>query len=78
MISNRMERAIHIFNILIRINNKIALIKYSKLNMSKYEGIWKNNITKNQYVNIMGSVHRQLDRIVDDYDNFMMSEDDGF
>jgi len=58
--------------------NSSAPYKYSKLNMSKYEGIWKNNITKNQYVNIMGSVHRQLDRIIDDYDNFMMSEDDGF
>lgn len=57
------------------IYNSSAPYKYSKLNMNKYEGIWKNNVTKKQYSNIMSSVHRQLDGIVEDYDNFMMSED---
>ena len=57
--------------------NTLAPYKYSKLKIDEYEGMWKNNITKNRYVDIMSSIHRKLNVLVDDYDNFMMS-DDGF
>ena len=51
--------------------------KYGTLSLDGYQGIWKNNITKIRYTEIMEDVNRKLNKVVDYYDDFI-TEDDGF
>lgn len=50
--------------------------KYGTLSLDGYEGMWKNNMTKKRYIAIMEDVNRKLNNLVDNYDDFIIAEEE--
>ena len=60
------------------IYNSSAPYKNHTIILNEYEGIWKTNLTKKQYDEIMSLLDREMNKILIGYMNYMHSEEDDF